>query len=362
MKRTVLCAAALCVLGSSAWAQSTVTLYGIVDSGVRVQTNDGPKGANSSDDSRSVTPGGMSQSRLGFNIVEDLGGGIQGLANLEHRFLIDTGAVAATDFWRQAWVGLKTPYGRITLGRQYNVLFDVFTSTYASFKYSPYIEAFKPEIGMSLGARHNNMVKYLAEFSGLRIGLAASAAEGNTNGSNSTRAGYLRYEMGPFAVGGAYEQLKDTANNKVTAATVGGAYSSGPWYVTLAWARTDPDDKFSRPTLNALLGNAGTNGNFGISTNMDKRDMWSAGVTYQFSPQWNIGGHYWNAKQHSREGTTDGAGKAIFAAGVLDYAFSKRTDAYLEVDHTELSDNPAFTFANGETKRLGYMVGLRHRF
>ena len=60
------------------------------------------------------------------------------------------------------------------MGRQYNVLFDLVTSTYASFPYSPYMDAYKPEIGMSLGARANNMLKYVAEFGPVRAGLQYS--------------------------------------------------------------------------------------------------------------------------------------------------------------------------------------------
>uniref|UniRef100_UPI0013D0D0B9 porin n=2 Tax=Pseudomonadota TaxID=1224 RepID=UPI0013D0D0B9 len=82
----------------------------------------------------------------------DMGGGLKAIANMEHRLNSDTGAIAAADFWRQVWVGLQSSdFGQIRLGRQYNILFDAYTSTFASFRYSPYIEAFKPELGMALG-------------------------------------------------------------------------------------------------------------------------------------------------------------------------------------------------------------------
>lgn len=65
-----------------------------------------------------------------------------------------------TPFFQLAYVGLQGPYGRLTMGRQWNVLFDVVTSTYASFPYSPYMDAYKPELGMAAGARTNNALKY----------------------------------------------------------------------------------------------------------------------------------------------------------------------------------------------------------
>ena len=155
MKKTLLFAAATAALHGGVLAQtpapSAVSIYGIVDLALRHTTNDGATAATRGDSQNQVTAG-MSQSRLGLNIAEDLGGGLRALGNLEHRFNADEGTQAATDFWRQSWVGLQGGFGRITVGRQYNVLFDVFTSTYASFRYSPYIETFKPEIGFSLGA------------------------------------------------------------------------------------------------------------------------------------------------------------------------------------------------------------------
>ena len=66
------------------------------------------------------------------------------------------------------------------MGRQYNMLFDLVTSTYASFPYSPYMEAYKPELGMAMGARANNMLKYMAEFGPVRLGLQYSFDEGDT--------------------------------------------------------------------------------------------------------------------------------------------------------------------------------------
>ena len=75
------------------------------------------------------------------------------LAHLEHRFNADTGDKDATaPFFQLSYVGLQGPYGKLTMGRQWNVLFDVVTSTYASFPYSPYMDAYKPELGMAAGA------------------------------------------------------------------------------------------------------------------------------------------------------------------------------------------------------------------
>ncbi|MBI1625768.1 porin, partial [Comamonas suwonensis] len=164
--------AVLGTLGSLAYAQSSVQLYGIVDAAIRHTNNEG---ANKSGLTKMIG-GGMSESRWGINVKEDLGGGLSAIANLENRFWTDSGSSStAQPYFAQSWVGLRSSsFGQITMGRQYNVLFDLVTSTYASFPYSPYMDAYKPEIGMSLGARANNMLKYVAEFGPVRAGLQYS--------------------------------------------------------------------------------------------------------------------------------------------------------------------------------------------
>lgn len=352
MKKASLVLSLLAASTSAAWAQSSVTMYGIMDAGVRYTSN-----SNVGSSNKTLTPGGMSQSRLGFNITEDMGGGLKAIANLEHRLSSDTGTAAAADFWRQSWVGLQSnDFGRITLGRQFNILFDAVTSTYASFKYSPYIEVYKPELGLALGARQDNMVKYLIESGGLRGELQVSAGEGNSQ--NKATGGLLRYAMGEFAFAGAYLEVTDTANKKAKGSTVGGAWTSGPFYVNLSWA----SNKFDK---GSLLGGAFTAGVLGagvfstIANDVKVRDGVSFGMTYQMTPQINLGAQYWSIKQTHQTSTVDS--KSSFYAAVANYAFSKRTEAYAEFDFTKFTSGPT-RFANGASQRYGSTVGIRHRF
>lgn len=357
MKKASLAVAILAASTSAAWAQSSVTLYGIVDVAARYMSNN-----NGSQ--KQLVPGGMSESRLGVNITEDMGGGLKALANLEHRLNSDTGTVAAADFWRQAWVGLQSnDFGQVRLGRQYNVLFDVYTSTYASFRYSPYIESFKPEIGLSAGARQSNMVKYLAQAGAIYGEIQVSAGEG-TSPADKSVGGLLRYNDGTYGFGGAYLQVTDLLGKKVKATTIGGSYTSGPLYVNLSWGQ----NKFDK---GGQLGAAYTGGLIkgynglavlnAAANDVAKRDMFMAGVTYQLTPQLNLGAQYWHAQQtHYAVALANTKSKADHFAVVADYALSKRTDAYFEVDYSKY--NGAIAFANGATKRGGSMVGVRHRF
>ena len=100
MKKT-LALAVLGSLGTMAYAQSSVQLYGIVDAGIRHTTNQGSSKSGLTE----MVGGGMSQSRWGINIKEDLGGGLSAIANLENRFGTDTGTPAGNlPYFAQSWV------------------------------------------------------------------------------------------------------------------------------------------------------------------------------------------------------------------------------------------------------------------
>lgn len=384
VKKT-LALAVLGSLGTMAYAQSSVQLYGIVDAAIRHTNNEG---ADKSGLTKMIG-GGMSESRWGINIKEDLGGGLSAVANLENRFWTDSGTPStAQPYFAQSWVGLRsTSLGQLTMGRQYNVLFDLVTSTYASFPYSPYMDAYKPEIGMSLGARANNMLKYVAEFGPVRAGLQYSFDEGNTfskkgNAIDMTPGGlalktagaYLRYSADGISAGAAYQSSTLPAGTKVDAWTLGGSYRTGPWYLMAGYGQNKVKDSlgaagagaiFDAGLLNAYW-TGSSNGGF-IAGNApgnfaNKREMFKVGFGYQVTPQLNAGLHYYHAKQ---SGSATGVfnGKADFIVAVADYAFSKRTDAYFAVDHTKTKGGAGVMLdANGATKRTGITIGLRHRF
>jgi predicted porin len=302
-------------------------------------------------------------------------------------------------------VGLQhNQIGQIRLGRQYNILFDLYTSTFASFRYSPYIEAYKPEIGMSMTARQDNMVKYLAQVGNFYAEVQVSAGEGQSGAAaaqpNKTIGGLVRYSDGTFGAGGAYLQATEQTGKKIKAMVLGASYTQGPLYLHASWG----ENKFENPftllnqssaaafAASAAPGSAAnialttrgayTSGILGAnvfntdSADINKRTMIMFGATYQLTPQLNIGANAWlteqthfgtvqnlalpfrNALGFSTDANTKS--KANFFAVVLDYAFSKRTDAYLEMDYTKLKGE--VLFLNGAGRRGGAMVGLRHRF
>lgn len=362
-----LACALIATLSPTTWAQSKVEMYGIVDAAIRHTTNEGAAGNGSL---TQMIGGGMSQSRFGINVTEDLGGGLRAIANLENRFLTDSGQVAAASFFQQSWVGLQSStFGRLTMGRQYNVLFDVVTSTYASYPYSPYFEAYKPEIGFSLGARSSNMLKYVAEYGAFRGGLQYSPSEDSPTGGR-TAGGYLRYAANGFALGAAYQTLQFGSGRKIEAWTLGGSYRVDKWYFNVGYGQNKLDGGLLTAPLDLAVlsgiwsGSSITNGNFGGPAFLaaNKRDIAKIGVGYQLTPQINLGAHYFRTNQSGP--TLAGDTRGDFFTMALDYAFSKRTDAYIEADRTSLKGNANLNGGTtaGPKSRNGYTIGLRHRF
>ena len=385
--------------------KSSVQLWGIVDMAYRHTNNEGA----AKDSLSKMIGGGMSQSLWGINVEEDLGGGSKALVTLENRFDADSGSSAANaPFFQLANVGLQGSYGRLTVGRQWNVLFDVVTSTYASFPYSPYMEAYKPELGMAMGARTSNMLKYTfatpdrsfvgslqysfdenndtkaleAQLPTFTTPLQTSQAVGSYVGSTlnggawQTAGGYLRYAANGFALGGGFMRTTLPGGTDVDAWTLGGSYRTGPWYFSTGYglnkakyaAVTSTVQGFRNNVDRALLGQfwAGqTNGGFQPG-DADKRQLFKVGVGYQLTPQLNLGAHYFRGKQSG--GVKNGGasnGNVNFYVAVADYAFSKRTDAYFGVDHTSISGGSALVLdgSGGNARsRTGVTMGIRHRF
>ncbi|MDE2076864.1 MAG: porin, partial [Burkholderiales bacterium] len=110
MKKTLLALAALAAT-SAAFAQSSVTLYGLVDVSVEKVKTDHQV--------NKVSSGNLAISRLGVKGSEDLGGGMKANFVLESEVKADTGSADTSRFFKRgAWVGLQGGAGELRLGRQ----------------------------------------------------------------------------------------------------------------------------------------------------------------------------------------------------------------------------------------------------
>jgi predicted porin len=190
MKKIVATAAlAACstlALSGAAHAQTNVTMYGLLDAAVDYNTN-----ADATGRSRVWMPslgGGMFPSRIGFRGTEDLGGGLKAIFNLETGVYTDTGGTGQGNrlFGRQAWVGLAGNWGQLTLGRNYNMLYNSM----------PEVEIIGPtQYGLgSLDAgipngREDNSVAYKGSFNKFTVGATYSlgrdtSSAGGPGGTN----------------------------------------------------------------------------------------------------------------------------------------------------------------------------------
>ncbi|MEK8044761.1 MAG: hypothetical protein CFE46_03270 [Burkholderiales bacterium PBB6] len=312
---------ALASLGSAAMAQSSVTVYGRVDLSVAQQAN---KVAN-----KEVRNG--SGSRLGFRGVEDLGGGLQAVFQIEHRFNADEGTqTAATRFWDgKAIVGLQSAYGRVVLGREENPAYtysqnvaDPFgTDTVAS---NALIVQGKAAIA-DISTRYSNSVTYSYAANGLAFG--AQIAETDANAGSGAKRPYSlggSYTTGPLSVGVGFE---NPSNTKDRWATVNGSYDFGIAKVGAFFGdgKNAADQKIQSFLVSAVapVGNGAFRGSYGElknkATAVDATLVKQAAVGYQ-------------------------------------YFLSKRTTVYADVLEFGGTQRVA------GTKKVGYDLGLKHNF
>jgi predicted porin len=338
MKKHVLAASILGSLGVAAHAQSSVTLYGILDAGVTYVNN----AATATGHSSLVKYGdGVSQgSRWGMKGSEDLGGGLRAIFTLEGGFSTGDGTASQGGalFGRQAYVGLsKDGVGSLTFGRQYSFSTDYLGGNYsmggltAAGNYAYHIN----DVDQLTSSRINNSVKFSsANFSGLTFGAlfgfsnqtdfagspTTTAGGTTTQGSSSTYSFGANYAQGPFGIGAAYTNIRfpngATPAFSVSVANVntgglrdletygvGTRYAFGPATLWGLWTHT----KFEP-----------------ITAASSKLDNFDVGVRYSATPALTAGVGYTYSKLDDHF-----EGKWQQFNGVLDYALSKRTDVYL---------------------------------
>lgn len=388
----VLCAMVSWCWQTAAHAQSSVTLYGVIDSGLRF-TNHGAsydatgKPASSGNTLSLPLGGGLSENYWGLKGREDLGGGLQAVFQVQSLFYPATDALAPAGsqaLFQLAWVGLRSAqYGQLTLGRQYNVAFKATTLGFASNQWSgsqiPYSAAFKPEQIVLAGARTSNMLQYGAHFGDVYF--FGQYALGNRSGApvQGSQAGAgLAYAPtgGPVTASVAYMRSRDD----VTSGTFdifsgGGSLTLGSIRFNAGYLQDSRSNNFTSfadgpftPTTLAGLGiiSPAQVVNPSVPGGFDKRKMLLAGVTYTLTPEWTVAANGWWTKQ---TGYTDKYnGSAHQYQIITGYNLSKRSTVYAEVDYSRYGGGmigAQFVGANAlsptaSPSQLGAMIGIRH--
>jgi predicted porin len=363
------CTALPCMLAiTSAHAQSSVTLYGIVDESVRYMTHVNVNG----DSNVGMGTGGMSESRWGLRGVEDLGGGWSTFFKLENRIYLNSGQSDPTlPFFNEAQVGVQsTSYGKLIFGRMPNVLIEGITiGGYGSNPWIPYDFSFQPEVTMSGGIWTSNQVQYQARAHDVMF--SAAYAFGGVAGHASYGTQYgaaiaFAPKGGPVNVGGAYEESRDSVNGSAAKAwTFGASYTWDRTRFAVGYIVNQNDAGFSNfangpftaPVLAALK-----------YTDFSRRRMILGGITQQWGAAWHFAANVWRTLQDGKTAAQDGS--AWQYQLVADYNLSKRTDVYVEGDYSLYRGDLIGAQLQGvnsvglaqKGSQIGVMAGVRHLF
>lgn len=383
MNKRILVAAVLGSIGVAAHAQSSVTLYGVIDAGVSYVNHAGTNSKSLVKYDDGVAQG----SRWGLKGSEDLGGGLKAIFTLESGFNSGNGTLGqnSREFGRQAFVGLaKDGMGSVTLGRQYSLSTDVLSNyttggNTVAGNYAYHIN----DIDQVTSSRIDNSIKFSsANFAGVTFGAlygfsnqaGAFAGAPGTNGSARTYSFGLNYATGPISAGAAYTDIRfpagqagvpTTISNATVPTTIkelrtfglGARYLMGPAAFWASWTNT---------RLVQVPGTGSTNLVF---------DAYDVGAKYSFTPALTAGVGY--TYMHMADLTN-----AHFNQGdlSLDYALSKRTDVYVigvyqkasghlnnaaaTPVQAQIGDSTSFFGPSGSNSQsqIAARVGIRHKF
>ncbi|WP_368623841.1 porin [Paraburkholderia sp. BR13444] len=306
-----------------AFAQSNVTLYGLIDGGVSYVTNQGGHSVTKFDD------GIYTPNLFGLQGAEDIGGGNRVIFKLENQFQLGTGATVQPGiFGRNAYVGLDSAsFGKLTFGNVFDFMTTslteagnapaVFTGGLYNFAAGPFQKLNIPQNptgwfdwSRMSGIPAANSIKYQSPvFAGLSAGAMYSlGGVAGSFGSNSTVSFGLNYGAGPFGVGAAYTKAKYPGSSNgspqipITNWGFGAHYVIGPVY-------TVANITSVRNSFNGAAAFAA-----------------QVGASWQITPAWSFGGNYMYLKGNEELNNNH----AHQLGATLNYSLSKRSMVYAE--------------------------------
>ncbi|QWE18798.1 porin [Polynucleobacter corsicus] len=413
MKKSLLAVAAIGAFASAAQAQSSVTVYGILDVGFVGSHYSGTStGANAS--MGNSTSGGLatngssagfgqsaeSTSRLGFKGKEDLGGGLNAIFTVEAA-LNPNGQANAFAFNRQTFAGLsKNGLGFAAIGTQYTPIFDVMATTDAASMNNLVGNAiYSGSLQSTTGTYNTGLAPYTTASSTASTSLNEASSAYVTRASNALKVQSER--MGGFQAQAFYAQSNQSQSNTVGSGannnTVFGVNADYVWNklnVVAAYQTFRAQNGAAAPTTAYTLAN-GTAGSLGVNAS-DSQTY--AAATYDFGivktyAQYitrkvfatadNSYGSQRSAYQLGAKSfitptisvyATYGLGKSSYAqSGTAyanfrtaqlgsDYYLSKRTNLYVAYGSFNQSSNGATTGGVSGVSGMNYAAGVRHTF
>lgn len=347
MKKALIALAVLGLTGGAAVAQSSVTLFGVIDADIKyVKTGDVKL--------KKLDSSGLNTSRFGVRGTEDLGSGLKAGFWLESEVNTDTGVAGSATggaFWaRRATVSLSGDFGEVRLGRNKTA------SRLHLEDFDPYAFTGLGSVGAlysNLGSGNNtsfgradNLVSYSLPdtLGGIYGGVDVSAGEGV--GTNKGQSGRIGYKQGPINVSATYASTSNAADSdKYKLASIGAAYDFGVARPSLSYTETKYQSR--------------------------KQQIVTAAVTVPLG-QGQLVGSYTDAKANAAAetavtGYTPIGDSKLFAVGYI-YSLSKRTALYTTFSQIDNKGAARFLVAGapaataGGQKSSGFDVGVRHSF
>ncbi|WP_118185530.1 porin [Paraburkholderia phosphatilytica] len=372
---------ALLLLGGSAYAQSSVTMYGLVDEGLNFTNN---AGAGSS---FQVKSGDVVGSRWGIKGAEDLGGGDKAIFDLESGFNASNGEAGQDGrmFGRQAWVGLSSKsLGTLTVGRQYDPTIDMFSDLTASGNWAGDVGATPFDNDNSdWDFRVDNSVKYVsptvAGFTGEAMYGFSNAAGGFADNRLVSAAG--QYQYGGLTAALAYMKIDNPGagtSGAVTDDTVftGASQQNIDAAVAYKWEKLFLAFDYSHTQIDSPTGNAYLSGSIepaGGNWTGWKFDNFQLNGQYYFQQNFWLGASYTYTMGHLDSTVGNFSPRWHQIALMLDYDLSARTSLYVQGAYQHVvSANTGTQFddaqllaapsASSSANQMVYRVAMIHRF
>ncbi len=333
---TTLAAAALTAVAGPALAQSSVTLFGVIDLAARSVDN----GAAI----KQLAASGLNTSRLGFRGTEDLGGGLKANFWIEGQLDADTGNATGQTWQRRSTIGLQGAFGEVRLGRQKNPTglnweqSDPFgdTGMGAAGRLQRSRDLIPAGGAYNSFSRSSNSISYDTPGSTGFFGTAFVAAGEGTLGDKYT-GGRVGYRAGPIFAAVAYGVTQVTGNVDAKMLNFGGSYDLG---VVKLFGMYNTTEVGAADQKNYLGGISAPFGPITLRASYQKMELEGTGIAAQSAKHATVGG---------------------------DYALSRRTALYANYSKISNSGRSNLTVATGSTLvpgtgSSGYELGLRHSF
>jgi len=341
------------MIGNAAQAQSSVTLFGVLDAGLLYtsKTLDPVSGQNAGKQF-SMIDGGEYYSQFGIVGSEDIGGGYKAKFRLVSGISIANGVLAHCNgnlFGCEAWVGIAGPPGEIKLGLQFSPFFlAVYDSDPRSL--SLFGSGAVPLVDTVLGTgifNANSMSYSSPVLSGLQASvLYAFGGEAGNFQAGRQYSARIKYQLGGLTINAAFFDGN------------GGGTAQTPIPTTLQYEgrMLGVGYQFGSLTAKASFVNYKVAGSF-------NNNVYGGGVTWYVMPTLDVNGGVWVTSDRNHT-----ANHSVLAALGTDYFLSKATTLYAQVgmvnNHGAMNTGLSLTGAMYEVvgTSIGAVLGVRHTF